>query len=120
MLLISYILRCWVSTLSVRYAGVIGKFSVHEIVQGKLWPVMWLLVIVLGLVLPGTVVIYSYVVGLDNVSVGLLYLSIGCELVGDMSMRYLILRAGFYSPLIPGASYGNSAKVQHTNEHLRA
>jgi formate-dependent nitrite reductase membrane component NrfD len=108
-LLIAYIVLLGVYLLGVRYSNVIGRFSVREIVQGRFSPVMWLVVVAIGLVLPSIVVVTSYAVGLENMPVSLLYLSIGCELVGDMAMRYLILRAGFYAPLISGGTTGSAA-----------
>jgi sulfite dehydrogenase (quinone) subunit SoeC len=100
-LLISYIVLLTVYLISVRYSGVIGTFSVREMIAGKWWPLMWFGVIVVGLLLPMGVVGASYFLGLKSMLPAVLYLSIFCELLGDLALRYLILRCGFYSPLVP-------------------
>ena len=62
------------------------------------------LVVLLGLVFPATVVIISLNTGIENMT-SILYATIFCELLGDITMRYLILKDGLYSPLIPSAAY---------------
>jgi formate-dependent nitrite reductase membrane component NrfD len=99
-LLISFIIVLAVYLISVRYSTTIGKFSVREMTLGRWWPLMWFVVVVLGLALPIGVVTNSFVVGLEHVPVAVLYISIFCELIGDLCVRYLILKCGFYSPLI--------------------
>jgi formate-dependent nitrite reductase membrane component NrfD len=61
----------------------------------------WIVVVILGMVVPMTVVIYSFIVGLEASPLVILYAAIIFGLLGDLSMRYLILRCGLYSPLIP-------------------
>jgi len=67
-------------------------------------------VVFLGLVVPIGVVIYSLVVGLKQTPLILLYLSIAFELLGDLFLRYLILKNGFYNPLVPAPAYYISGK----------
>jgi formate-dependent nitrite reductase membrane component NrfD len=107
-LLVSYIVLLTVYLTSIRYGSVTGQYSVREIVVGKWWPVMWLVVVVLGMALPIGVVATSYAVGLEKVPAAVLYISIFYELIGDMAMRYLILKCGFYSPLVPSSNYATS------------
>jgi formate-dependent nitrite reductase membrane component NrfD len=104
-LLIGFIILLAVYLISVRYGTTTGKVSVREIVSGRWWPVMWFLVVSLGLVLPIGVVSSSFVVGIEHISAAVLYISIFCELIGDLSMRYLILKCGLYSPLIPSLAF---------------
>lgn len=104
-LLISFVILLAVYLISVRYSTIVGKTSVHEIVIGRWWPVMWFVVVALGLVLPSGVVISSFLVGLENMPVAVLYVAIFCELIGDLFMRYLILKCGLYAPLVPSSSY---------------
>ncbi len=104
-LLISYIVLLAVYLISIRYSTMTAKVSVQKIVTGQLWPLMWFVVVLLGLVLPVAVVLTSFTSGIENMPVGLLYLSVFCELIGDLTMRYLILKGGLYSPLVPSSSY---------------
>jgi formate-dependent nitrite reductase membrane component NrfD len=104
-LLVAYAALLVVYLVSVRYVNPTGKLSVQEIVVGRFKALMWLVVVLLGLVFPVTVVLISLNTGLENMPAGVLYLSIFCELLGDLAMRYLILKGGLYSPLIPSSAY---------------
>lgn len=90
--------------MSVRYQGPGGKTSVKEILAGRLSPLFWVVVIALGIVLPGAAVLLSLAAGLE-LSGAFLYLMILLELLGDMFLRYCILKAGYYAPLIPTSNY---------------
>ncbi len=104
LLLIAYAVLLFVYLVSVRYTNVTGKIAVREIVAGRFWPVMWLVVVVLGLVFPIATVVASYVNGIENMPSAVLYISILCELIGDLTMRYLILKQGVYAPLVPSSA----------------
>ncbi len=103
-LLIAYIVLLAVYFISVRYTNITGKLSIQRLVSGEYWPLMWFVVVLLGLVFPATVVIISLTTGIENMT-SILYATIFCELLGDITMRYLILKDGLYSPLIPSAAY---------------
>lgn len=101
LLLVGYILILAVYLVSMRYGPLAGRFSVREVVVGKWSLLMWIGVVAVGLALPVAVVINSFQIGLQATPVALLYIGILAGLIGDGSMRYLILRCGFYAPLIP-------------------
>lgn len=105
LLLISYIVLLIVYLISVRYTNPTGKVSVRRIVAGGYWPLMWFVVVLVGLVIPITVVGISFINGIESVPLFVLYFSILCELIGDITMRYLILKDGLYSPLISSSAY---------------
>ena len=109
MLLIAYVVLLIAYLMSVRYINPTGKASVWKIVAGNFWPLMWFVVVLLGLVLPITVVLISLNTGLENMPAGILYISIFCEMLGDLTLRYLILKGGLYSPLIPSSAYTATA-----------
>lgn len=102
-LLVAYAALLVIYLMSVRYTNPTGKLSVQGIVAGRFWAPMWFVVVLLGMVLPMTIVLISLNTGLENMAAGVLYLSIFCELLGDLAMRYLILKGGLYSPLVPSA-----------------
>lgn len=87
--------------ITARYGLSAGKTSVSEMVKGKWWPFFWVGVILLGVLLPMAVIIISIVVGVSGIPVALLYFSVAFELIGDLILRYLILKAGYYNPLVP-------------------
>jgi len=103
-LLISYIVLIIVYLISVRYTNPTGKVSVQRIVSGGYWPLMWIVVVFIGLVFPTAVVIISLSTGIENMPPAVLYTAIFCELLGDLTMRYLILKGALYNPLIPSSA----------------
>jgi len=103
-LLIGFILLIPVYLMSARYTSLTGQASVRYIVQGKWSPLFWIAVVIVGMVIPLTAVINSFIIGLESTPEAFLYTAIFCGLVGDLAIRYLILRCGLYSPLIPSSS----------------
>ena len=63
------------------------------------------MVVLLGLLLPITVVAISLNTSIENMAAVVLYIAIFCELIGDITLRYLILKDGLYTPLIPSSAY---------------
>ena len=104
-LLIGYLLLIPVYLMSVRYASSTGQVSVTSMLQGKWSSLFWIAVVILGMVIPLAAVINSIVAGLEGISMTFLYAAIFSGLIGDLAMRYLILRCGVYGPLIPSTSY---------------
>lgn len=104
-LLASFVVILTVYLISVRYGTAAGNISVREIVRGRGTLLFWILVVLLGIAFPTTVVINSFLTGLETTPVALLYVAICCELIGDLVLRYLILKQGLYSALIPSSSY---------------
>ncbi len=104
-LLIGYLLLIPVYLMSVRYTSATGQVSVNYMLQGKWSSLFWIAVVILGMVIPLAAVINSIVAGLEGISMAFLYAAIFSGLIGDLAMRYLILRCGVYGPLIPSTSY---------------
>ncbi len=89
--------------ITARYGLSAGKTSVSELVKGKWWPFFWVGVILFGIAVPIGVITISLVVGVSGIPVVLLYFSVAFELIGDLTLRYLILKTGYYNPLVPAA-----------------
>jgi formate-dependent nitrite reductase membrane component NrfD len=104
-LLIGYLLLIPVYLMSVRYTSSTGQISVRYMLQSTWSPLFWIGVVILGMAIPLTAVIVSFLTGLETGSVPFLYAAILSGLIGDLAMRYLILRCGLYGPLIPSQSY---------------
>jgi formate-dependent nitrite reductase membrane component NrfD len=100
-LLIGFVLLIPVYLISVRYTSPAGKVSVRHMVLSKWLPLFWIAVVVLGMAVPAAAVINSFINGLETSPVVFLYAAIFFGLLGDLSLRYLILRCGLYSPLVP-------------------
>ena len=104
-LLVGFIILLAVYFVSVRYGSPAGKVSIREIATGKWAPLLWVVVVALGIALPLGVVISTFLAGFGAAPVALLYIAIFCGLLGDLAMRYLILRCGYYHPLVPSSIY---------------
>ena len=102
-LLTGFLLLIPVYLLSVRYTSVTGQASVKNMVLGKWSPLFWIVSVFLGMAIPLVAIILSFVIGLETLR-AFVYIAIVCGLLGDLSVRYLILRCGLYSPLIPSSS----------------
>jgi formate-dependent nitrite reductase membrane component NrfD len=100
-LLIGFLVLIPIYLLSTRYTSITGQASVKHMVLGKWSPLFWIAVVFLGMAVPLAAIIISFIVGLEETSRVVLYIAIICGLLGDLSVRYLILRCGLYNPLIP-------------------
>jgi formate-dependent nitrite reductase membrane component NrfD len=103
-LLIGFLLLIPVFLVSVRYTSLTGRASVKYMVLGKWAPLFWILVVIMGMVVPLIAVITSFLLGLEATPEALLYAAIFSGLLGDLATRYLILRCGLYNPLIPSSA----------------
>lgn len=102
--LIGFIIIMIVYLLSIRYTGDAGRASVREIVMGGRAPLFWVMVVVLGMAFPLSVALMGWVGGV-SASPGLVYAVVLFELLGDLTLRYLILKCAYYEPLVPHRSY---------------
>ena len=80
----------WVST----YESKAARDSVVRILKDDIAPAFWLGVIVLGIVIPIIILLAS------NATAALVITAI-CAILGGVALRYVILKAGVYSPLLP-------------------
>jgi len=97
LLFVSFAVLLCTYLLSMNYGVGSARASLIEIIKGKGGRLFWIVVVAVGMGIP----ILLLAAGLGSISVGTLSLVLLCELAGDLSMRYLILKYGFYSPLIP-------------------
>jgi formate-dependent nitrite reductase membrane component NrfD len=82
-----------------------SKYSIQQMVKGggMLSIIFYIGVVLMGIVLPVATVIISFVSTADLTP--LLAVAIAGVLIGDLSMRYLIMKCGTYTPLIPPTPY---------------
>jgi formate-dependent nitrite reductase membrane component NrfD len=79
-----------------------GKQSVMEQIRGSNAFIFWTGIVVLGIIIPVIIGFSSYFVG--EVSHGLLIFGVTCEVLGGLALRYCVLKAGAYSPLVARAN----------------
>jgi len=84
-------LHLWISS----YNGPTSRNSVKVIVQNSLAVLFWLIVVFAGIVAPAIIL---QLAGPD--SYFLLALNVVCVLSGNLALRYAILRAAMYKPLV--------------------
>ena len=96
--LIGAIITVAVYLISASYTNAAGRKSVLIIVKGHLSPLLYLGVVVLGMALPLIVFVFSHQTG--TISPALLTAAVACQLVGNFSLRYCLLKAGLYMPLV--------------------
>jgi formate-dependent nitrite reductase membrane component NrfD len=75
-----------------------GKQSVMEQIKGNNAPVFWVGIVVLGIIIPVFIAFSSYFI--THVSSGLLIFGVACEIAGGLALRYCVLKAGAYKPLV--------------------
>jgi formate-dependent nitrite reductase membrane component NrfD len=98
--LIAFAFIVFVYLFSIRYQGSAGKTSVQAIVAGKMAPFFWVGVVLLGTALPAGVALATWL-GDWSIPTAFLAVLIVFELLGDLALRYSILKAGLYAPLLP-------------------
>jgi formate-dependent nitrite reductase membrane component NrfD len=79
-----------------------GKQSVMEQIRGNGAPIFWIGIVILGIIIPLTIAFSSYLI--NDVSAVLLITGVACEVAGGLALRYCVLKAGAYSPLVAIAS----------------
>ena len=104
-LLVGYLLLVPVYLMSVRYTSSTGEVSVRYMLKGQYATIFWVGVVLLGMVMPAFAVMQSIVMDIEAVSMTFLYSAILSGLIGDLAMRYLILKCGVYGPIIPSSTH---------------
>lgn len=99
-LLPSFALVLALYLISIASVSVIGKRSIKRIVAGDLSILFYVGAVCVGLALPMVVLLYSLSAGIQAVPYGMVLLAILCGLIGDLSIRYCILKGALYPPVI--------------------
>ncbi len=82
------------------YSNLAAKDAVARIMGGAIAPFFWVGVVVFGVVIPIAVSIVTYFTG--ESSSALLLTAVITEIIGGLSLRYVILKGGIYLPLTSG------------------
>lgn len=75
-----------------------GQQSVLFQLTGGISPIFWICVVLLGILIPASIAVYSLFGG-EAVSL-ILILGTVCEITGGVMLRYCVLKSGIYNPLI--------------------
>jgi formate-dependent nitrite reductase membrane component NrfD len=99
-LLPSFALVLLLYLISITSSSAIGWESVKRIIAGDLALHFYLGALIIGLIFPIIVVLYSLSVGIASVPPLLLLAAIASGLLGDLTIRYCILKGALYSPVV--------------------
>jgi sulfite dehydrogenase (quinone) subunit SoeC len=97
-LLVINILLIVVYLLLASRREAVGKQTVAEQIRGQNAPVFWIGIVILGIVIPVVISAISLIAG--EASSVLLIIGVVCEVIGGMSLRYVVLKGGAYKPLV--------------------
>jgi formate-dependent nitrite reductase membrane component NrfD len=81
------------------YSSAAARDAVKRLIGGSLAPLFWVGVFLFGIVIPIAISISTYYAG--EASSGMLITAIISEIIGGLALRFAILKAGVYTPLLP-------------------
>ena len=81
------------------YSSAAAKDAVIRLIGGALAPLFWIGVFLFGIAIPVAISVTTYWV--HDASSGLLITGIVSEIIGGLALRFAILKAGVYTPLLP-------------------
>ncbi len=81
------------------YSSVAARDAIKRLVGGSLAPLFWVGVFFFGIIIPVAISVTTIFTG-EAVS-GLLITAVVSEIIGGLALRFAILKAGVYAPLLP-------------------
>lgn len=78
---------------------VMGKQSVLFQIKGRLSPIFWICVVLMGIIIPAAIAVFYRGESLAYI----LVLGTVCEITGGAMLRYCVLKSGMYNPIISRA-----------------
>ena len=81
------------------YSSTAASDAIKRLVGGSLAPLFWIGVFLFGIAIPIVISITTYFIG--EASSGLLITAIVSEIIGGLALRFAVLKAGVYTPLLP-------------------
>ena len=81
------------------YSSTSAKDAIKRLVGGSLAPLFWIGVFLFGILIPIIISIITYFT--EGTVSGLLITAVVSEIIGGLALRFAILKAGVYTPLLP-------------------
>ena len=97
--LFSYVFLTIFYLWNAKHSSLAAQQSLKMLTKGELAPLFYVGVVLLALIVPTLLTILIYAKSIDATA-GVLYLRVGCAIVGDLTLRYCIMKAARYFPLI--------------------
>ncbi len=80
------------------YSSAAAREAVKRLIGGSLAPLFWIGVFLFGIIIPVAISIITY---FTEASSGLLITAVVSEIIGGLALRFAVLKAGMYTPLLP-------------------
>ncbi|OGO18587.1 MAG: hypothetical protein A2Z15_05215 [Chloroflexi bacterium RBG_16_50_11] len=97
--LIAFAIIVGVYLWNATYSSTAAKDAVLRLIGGSLAPLFWIGVFLFGIVVPVVISVTTYFTG--EVASGLLITAVVSEIIGGLTLRFAVLKAGVYTPLLP-------------------
>jgi formate-dependent nitrite reductase membrane component NrfD len=97
--LFSYVFLTIFYLWNAKHGSLAAQQSLKLLISGQLAPLFYVGVVLIALIVPTFLTLLIYAKSIEPTH-GVLYLRVGCALVGDLTLRYCILKAARYFPLI--------------------
>jgi formate-dependent nitrite reductase membrane component NrfD len=81
------------------YSSTNARDAIKRLIGGSLAPLFWVGVFLFGIVIP--VVISLATIGTEEPAAGLMITAVVSEIIGGLALRFAVLKAGVYQPLLP-------------------
>jgi len=81
------------------YSSTAAKDAIKRLIGGSLAPLFWIGVFLFGIAIP--VVISLATIGSEEPAAGLMITAVVSEIIGGLALRFAVLKAGVYQPLLP-------------------
>ena len=77
------------------------KLSLSMMIRGSLRWIFWPWVITGGMIIPLIVAVYSFAISTEEMGIVFLPISVILQVLGDLLLRYSLIRSGYYPGLFP-------------------
>jgi formate-dependent nitrite reductase membrane component NrfD len=81
------------------YSSTSAREAVKRLIGGALAPLFWIGVFLFGIIIPVGISVGTYFTG--DASTGLMITAVVSEIIGGLALRFAVLKAGMYTPLLP-------------------
>ncbi len=98
-MLIAFAVIIGVYLWNTTYSSIAARDAVKRLVSGSLAVLFWVGVFLFGIVIPVAISITTLFV--EHAVTGLLITAVVSEIIGGLALRFAILKAGMYAPLLP-------------------
>jgi formate-dependent nitrite reductase membrane component NrfD len=90
-----------INLLGLAFQEGMEKLSLFMIIKGSLKWIFWPLVVTGGMIVPLIVSLYGIAIGPSKAGITILLITVILQMIGDLSLRYCVMRSGYYPGLFP-------------------